>query len=221
MIWKQSQEHVKIGQVTPLGPEGIGGTNTGVDIGHNKDRRVRCNESKCKDIFLNMLVELHRFLAIRTNSTFKQVVLKRLFMNCTNRPPLSLSQVIRKRKLSSHKGNTSVVVGTITDDMPDQDVPKLKVCALQCEQPAWSHILKAEDQILTFRQVALDSPMGCGLVLLSDPAKAKRCTGILVRPRKPLTATPSPAYTPWAGSTTMWEANWPATAAKTNRKYSQ
>lgn len=39
--------------------------------------------------------QLYRFLARRTNSTFNQVVLKRLFMSRTNRPPLSLSRMVR------------------------------------------------------------------------------------------------------------------------------
>lgn len=40
------------------------------------------------------LLQLYRFLARRTNSTFNQVVLKRLFMSRTNRPPLSLSRMV-------------------------------------------------------------------------------------------------------------------------------
>jgi hypothetical protein len=39
-------------------------------------------------------LQLYRFLARRTNSTFNQVVLKRLFMSRTNRPPLSLSRMV-------------------------------------------------------------------------------------------------------------------------------
>jgi ribosomal protein L18E len=58
----------------------------GVDIRHNKDRKVRCKEPKSQDIYLRLLGKLAR----RTNSTFNQAVLKRLFVNRTNRPPLSL-----------------------------------------------------------------------------------------------------------------------------------
>ena len=58
----------------------------GVDIRHNKDRKVRRKEPKSQDIYLRLLGKLAR----RTNSTFNQVVLKRLFVNRTNRPPLSL-----------------------------------------------------------------------------------------------------------------------------------
>nr|KAF6407917.1 ribosomal protein L18 [Molossus molossus] len=98
----------------------------GVDIRHNKDRKVRRKEPKSQDIYLRLLVKLYRFLARRTNSTFNQVVLKRLFMSRSNRPPLSLSRMIRKMKLPGREGKTAVVVGTITDDVRVQEVPKLK-----------------------------------------------------------------------------------------------
>ncbi|KAL4843732.1 hypothetical protein H8958_020712 [Nasalis larvatus] len=100
----------------------------GVDIRHNKDRKVRRKEPKSRDICLRLLVKLYRFLARRTNSTFNQVVLKRLFMSRTNRPPLSLSRMIRKMKLPGQENKTAVVVGTITDDVRVQEVPKLKGC---------------------------------------------------------------------------------------------
>uniref|UniRef100_A0A2R8MW81 Ribosomal protein L18 n=3 Tax=Boreoeutheria TaxID=1437010 RepID=A0A2R8MW81_CALJA len=98
----------------------------GVDIRHNKDRKVRRKEPKSQDIYLRLLVKLYRFLARRTNSTFNQVVLKRLFMSRTNRPPLSLSRMIRKMKLPGRENKTAVVVGTVTDDVRVQEVPKLK-----------------------------------------------------------------------------------------------
>uniref|UniRef100_A0A096MZB1 Large ribosomal subunit protein uL15/eL18 domain-containing protein n=1 Tax=Papio anubis TaxID=9555 RepID=A0A096MZB1_PAPAN len=103
----------------------------GVDIHHNKDRKVhQRKEPKSQDIYLRLLVKLYRFLARRTNSTFNQVVLKRLFMSGSNRPPLSLSWMIQKMKLPGRENKMAVVVGTITDDMQVQEVPKLKVSAL-------------------------------------------------------------------------------------------
>uniref|UniRef100_A0A8C2Y0C2 Large ribosomal subunit protein uL15/eL18 domain-containing protein n=1 Tax=Capra hircus TaxID=9925 RepID=A0A8C2Y0C2_CAPHI len=165
----------------------------GVDIRHNKDRKVRRKEPKSQDIYLRLLVKLYRFLARRTNSTFNQVVLKRLFMSRTNRPPLSLSRMIRKMKLPGREGKTAVVVGTVTDDVRVQEVPKLKVCALRVSSRARSRILKAGGKILTFDQLALDSPKGCGTVLLSDPTSAPR-----------------------AGSSSAPEADEPAVATKTN-----
>uniref|UniRef100_A0A2K6QWF2 Ribosomal protein L18 n=1 Tax=Rhinopithecus roxellana TaxID=61622 RepID=A0A2K6QWF2_RHIRO len=145
----------------------------GVDIRHNKDRKVRRKEPKSQDIYLRLLVKLYRFLARRTNSTFNQVVLKRLFMSRTNRPPLSLSRMIRKMKLPGRENKTAVVVGTITDDVRVQEVPKLKVCALRITSRARSRILRAGGKIFTFDQLALDSPKGCGTVLLSGPRKGR------------------------------------------------
>ncbi|CAO2632924.1 60S ribosomal protein L18 [Lemmus lemmus] len=123
----------------------------GVDIRHNKDRKVRRKEPKSQDIYLRLLVKLYRFLARRTNSTFNQVVLKRLFM----------------------KNKTAVVVGTVTDDVRILEVPKLKVCALRVSSRARSRILKAGGKILTFDQLALESPKGRGTVLLSGPRKGR------------------------------------------------
>ncbi|XP_012883306.1 PREDICTED: 60S ribosomal protein L18 [Dipodomys ordii] len=145
----------------------------GVDIRHNKDRKVRRKEPKSQDIYLRLLVKLYRFLARRTNSTFNQVVLKRLFMSRTNRPPLSLSRMIRKMKLPGRENKTAVVVGTVTDDVRVLEVPKLKVCALRVTGRARTRILKAGGKILTFDQLALDSPKGRGTVLLSGPRKGR------------------------------------------------
>ncbi|KAM7331472.1 hypothetical protein ACRRTK_008180 [Alexandromys fortis] len=145
----------------------------GVDIRHNKDRKVRRKEPKSQDIYLRLLVKLYRFLARRTNSTFHQVVLKRLFMSRTNRPPLSLSRMIRKMKLPGRENKTAVVVGTVIDDVRILDVPKLKVCALRVSSRARSRILKAGGKILTFHQLALESPKGRGTVLLSGPRKGR------------------------------------------------
>lgn len=41
------------------------------------------------------VLQLYRFLERRTDSPFNKVVLKRLFMSKTNRPPISLSRLSR------------------------------------------------------------------------------------------------------------------------------
>ena len=145
----------------------------GVDICHNKDQKVRRKEPKSQDIYLRLLVKLYRFLARRTNSTFNQVVLKRSFMSRTNRPPLSLSRMIRKMKLPGRENKTAVVVGTVTDDVRILEVPKLKVCALRVSSRARSRILKAGGKILTFDQLALESPKDRGTVFLPGPRKGR------------------------------------------------
>lgn len=38
--------------------------------------------------------QLYRFLARRTDAPFNKVVLKRLYMSKTNRPPLSIARIV-------------------------------------------------------------------------------------------------------------------------------
>lgn len=73
----------------------------GVSIRHNKDGKVklRLKEPKSLDIHQRLLVELYGFLARLTNSSFNQVVLKRLLMSRTNWLPLSLFWTIQNMKL--------------------------------------------------------------------------------------------------------------------------
>ncbi|NWY08220.1 RL18A protein, partial [Nothoprocta ornata] len=66
----------------------------GVDIRHNRDRKVRRKEPRSQDVYLRLLVKLYRFLARRTRAAFARVVLKRLFMSRSNRPPLALSRLV-------------------------------------------------------------------------------------------------------------------------------
>ncbi|XP_037128776.1 60S ribosomal protein L18 [Syngnathus acus] len=145
----------------------------GVDIRHNKDRKVHRKEPKSRDIYLRLLVKLYRFLTRRSNSTFNKVVLKRLFMSRSNRPPLSLSRLLHKMKMGGRDNKIAVVVGTITDDVRIQKIPKLKVCALRVSEGARRRILQAGGQVMTFDQLAMESPKGKGTVLLSGPRKGR------------------------------------------------
>ncbi|KAL9661256.1 hypothetical protein QQ045_026079 [Rhodiola kirilowii] len=51
----------------------------------------------------------------RTGSKFSAVILKRLFMSKVNKPPLSLSRLIKYMNAKGDK--IAFVVGTITDDI--------------------------------------------------------------------------------------------------------
>uniref|UniRef100_A0A3B4FEB0 Large ribosomal subunit protein uL15/eL18 domain-containing protein n=1 Tax=Pundamilia nyererei TaxID=303518 RepID=A0A3B4FEB0_9CICH len=53
---------------------------------------------------------------------------QRLFMSRTNRPPIAVSRLIRKMKLPGRENKITVIVGTVTDDVRIQDIPKLKIC---------------------------------------------------------------------------------------------
>merc|ERR1739846_166285 len=97
----------------------------GVDIRHNKDRKVRRTEPKSQDIYLRLLVKLYRFLARRTESKFNRIVLRRLFMSKINRPPLSIARLIRNMKKAGNADKVAVVVGTVTNDLRIFEVPKM------------------------------------------------------------------------------------------------
>merc|ERR1712038_383292 len=109
----------------------------GIDLNHKKDRKAVRKATKSDDLYLNMLVKLYRFLARRTDSKFNQVVLKRLFMSRRNRQPLSLSRLSSNAK----EGKTSVVVGTVTNDIRLHQVPKLKLAALRVTESPESELL--------------------------------------------------------------------------------
>merc|ERR1712019_132694 len=137
----------------------------GIDIKHKKDRKAVRKATKSDDLYLNMLVKLYRFLARRTDSKFNQVVLRRLFMSRRNRQPLSLSRLSSNAK----EGKTSVVVGTVTNDIRLHNVPKLKLAALRVTEAARKRITAAGGEIITLDQLAQEAPLGQNTVLLQGP----------------------------------------------------
>jgi len=143
----------------------------GVDISHKKDRKVHRTRPKSDDIYLSLLVKLYKFLARRTESKFNEIVMKRLFMSKTNRPPMSIARLIRKMKGQEDK--IAVVVGTITDDNRIFAVPKMTVVALHVSEKARERVLKAGGEILTFDQLALRAPTGKNTVLLQGRRTAR------------------------------------------------
>merc|ERR1711860_368145 len=145
----------------------------GIDICHRFDRKTGRKEPESQDIYLRLLVKLYRFLARRTEAKFNKIVLKRLFMSKTNRPPMSVARLVRHMKKKGRENKTAVVVGTITDDARIMEIPKLKVCALKITERARARILKSGGEIITFDQLALRSPKGKNTVLLQGPRKAR------------------------------------------------
>ncbi|KAJ0848304.1 putative ribosomal protein L18e [Helianthus annuus] len=68
----------------------------GIDlIAGGKSKRTKRTAPRSDDIYLKLLVKLYRFLVRRTGSNFNAVILKRLFMSKVNKPPISLSRLIR------------------------------------------------------------------------------------------------------------------------------
>merc|ERR1712121_91884 len=147
----------------------------GIDICHKNDRKVRRTEPRSQDIYLRLLVKLYRFLARRTNSNFNKVILKRLFMSRTNKPPISISKLARLMKKDGREGKIAVVVGAITDDIRIHNLPKMKICALRVTERARGRILKAGGEIMTLDQFALKAPKGQNTVLVQGARKARKC----------------------------------------------
>ncbi|KAM3401045.1 hypothetical protein ACQJBY_005696 [Aegilops geniculata] len=132
----------------------------GIDlVAGGRNKRTKRVAPKSDDVYLKLLVKLYRFLVRRTKSKFNAVILKRLFMSKTNRPPLSMRRLSNFMKGKEEK-NIAVVVGTITDDMRIQEVPAMKVTALRFTETARARIVNAGGECLTFDQLALRAPTG-------------------------------------------------------------
>jgi len=144
----------------------------GIDLeAGGRNKKVRRTAPKSENVYLKLLVKLYGFLVRRTDSNFNKVVLKRLFMSKTNRPPLSLSRL--QKYMESKEDKIAVIVGTVTDDVRVYEVPKLRVCALRFTATARARIVKAGGECLTFDQLALLAPTGANTILLRGPKNAR------------------------------------------------
>jgi len=139
----------------------------GIDITAHHVRKGHRTAPKSQDPYLLLLVKLYRFLARRTHSSFNKVILRRLFLSKTNRPPLPLSRIVKETTNTPDIDSKIIVqVGTVTDDIRLVTVPKLSVAALRFTQSAKDRILKAGGEALTLDQLALRAPTGSNTVLL-------------------------------------------------------
>ncbi|CAM6067300.1 unnamed protein product [Sphagnum tenellum] len=146
--------------------------NWGIDLkAGGRNKKTKRTAPKSENVYLKLLVKLYRFLVRRTGSSFNGVVLKRLFMSRTNRPPLSLSRLVRY--MAGKEDKIAVIVGTVTDDTRLYEVPALKVAALRFTETARARILKAGGEVLTFDQLALRAPTGSNTILLRGPKNAR------------------------------------------------
>lgn len=126
---------------------------------------------KSENPYLALLVQLYRFMARRTDAKFNTLVLRRLFMSRTSRPPLSLSALALHMK--GREDKIAVVVGKVLDDERMLDAPKLSVCALDFSSTARARIEKAGGECITFDKLAMRAPTGAGTVLLRGRRHAR------------------------------------------------
>merc|ERR1712141_129671 len=75
--------------------------------------------------------------------------------------------------MAKKEGKTAVIVGSVTDDVRMEKVPKLSVCALRFTAGARARITKAGGECLTFDQLALKAPTGSNTVLLRGKRNAR------------------------------------------------
>ncbi|KAK9808015.1 hypothetical protein WJX73_004437 [Symbiochloris irregularis] len=140
----------------------------GIDLeAGGRNKKVRRTAPKSENVYLKLLVKLYTFLARRTESKFNKVVLKRLYMSRTNKPPISLSRLIKH--MEGKEGKIAVIVGPVTDDVRVHEVPELKVVALRFTQTARARILENGGKVYTFDELALLAPSGTNCVLLRGP----------------------------------------------------
>ncbi|KAG6896753.1 hypothetical protein C0992_006328 [Termitomyces sp. T32_za158] len=140
---------------------------SGIDITHHHVKKGNRTAPKSEDPYLLLLVKLYRFLARRTDSSFNKVILHRLFLSKINRPPISLSRIIKETSNASDRDSKIIVtVGTVTDDIRQLEIPKLTVAALRFTRAAKERILNAGGEALTLDQLALRAPTGANTILL-------------------------------------------------------
>lgn len=119
---------------------------------------------KSENPYIALLGQLYKFLARRTDEKFNSVVLKRLYMSRTSRPPLSISRIVQF--MNKRMDKTAVLVGKVLDDERLLDVPKMSICALEFSSTARARVEKAGGECITFDQLAVRSPTGANTVLL-------------------------------------------------------
>jgi len=147
----------------------------GIDLDHRRPSHHR-KAPKSDNVYLKLLVKLYRFLARRTDSAFNKTVLRRLFMSKINRPPVSISRIIKNGAnphATHNHDKTVVVVGTVTDDNRLLSVPKLTVAALRFTATARARIEAAGGEALTLDQLALRAPTGSNTLLIRGPKNAR------------------------------------------------
>ncbi|CAE6393092.1 unnamed protein product [Rhizoctonia solani] len=139
----------------------------GIDLDRHHVKKGNRTAPKSEDPYLLLLVKLYRFLARRTDAKFNKVILRRLFLSKINKPPISLSRIIKETSTYPDAANKIVVtVAPVTDDNRQLTVPKLTIAALRFTRAARERILNAGGEVLTLDQLALKAPTGANTILL-------------------------------------------------------
>merc|ERR1719281_707796 len=125
----------------------------GIDLvkrGRIKNKHKK--DSRSKNLYQHLLVKLFK------------TVLRRLVSSRVNRPPLSLTKMIKH--LGKKQDRTVVAVTTITDDERLYEVPKMTVAALKFTESDRARIVAAGGQCLTLDELIMQTPSGSNCLLL-------------------------------------------------------
>jgi|AntRauMFilla1563_2_1112583.scaffolds.fasta_scaffold00186_13 large subunit ribosomal protein L18e len=135
----------------------------------NKKSSIERTTSRSKNLYLNLLIKIYRFLSRRTKSKFNLVILKRLFSSRSHQSPISLSRLVKY----SRGEKTIVIVGKVLNDERIREIPKLNICALKFSSSAKKRVLENKGRVLTFDQLAKINPTGKNILLLRGGNKKK------------------------------------------------
>jgi len=109
-------------------------------------------------------------LARRSDSKFNKILLRRLHNSRVNKAPISLSRLQRisdkAKKATPGKDLIYAVVGTVTNDLRQNNLAAINVCALRFTEKARERIISSGGNCLTFDQLALNRPKGNNVVLI-------------------------------------------------------
>ncbi|TFK56236.1 ribosomal protein L18e [Heliocybe sulcata] len=124
----------------------------GIDIEKHHVKKGQRTAPKSEDPYLLLLVK---------------VILHRLFLSKINRPPISLSKIVKETSSAGDlESQVIVAVSTVTDDVRLITVPKLTIAALRFTRAAKERILKAGGEAITLDQLAMRAPTGANTILL-------------------------------------------------------
>mmetsp|Transcript_143008 Transcript_143008/g.202279 ORF Transcript_143008/g.202279 Transcript_143008/m.202279 type:complete len:182 (+) Transcript_143008:27-572(+) len=159
-------------------------------------KRGRTRQIRQTNPYLHSLLKLYEFVKRRATTKFAALIYARLKKSKTTRAPLSLSRLIKNLSKKSNAGKIGVIVGTVTNDVRQVDVPKgLKVACLRATQPARKRIHAAGGQVLTLEELIQQRPTGSNTFLLRGPSSHR-----LVNKQRGARGVPNAHFRPKLGN---------------------
>lgn len=97
----------------------------------------------------------------RTDSGTWAVILRRLVASRVNKPPVSLSKIIKHHSdKKQFDKDIAVIVATVTDDERILEIPKMNIAALKFTEAARARITKAGGVCMTLDELVKKCPTG-------------------------------------------------------------